>query len=184
MAGEGQAGWVVGLAGRGRGLAEVDRSGQRWPRDPARSGGETTVHPGLAGGHLISPNSLGWFTPYYGSLHRSNGTVVWQGYNPGAIDAWARASGSGSGLFGTGAESGTLVMDWWFSYRATETQLRPHGLCALPRLLHRAGVTTGSGTPGGQGPIDQTVVGYQYNYKPTVSNSVLDVRDDNINVND
>lgn len=27
---------------------------------------ETSVHPGLAGGHLVAPNSLGWFTPYYG----------------------------------------------------------------------------------------------------------------------
>src|SRR5215470_12845622 len=25
---------------------------------------ETAMHPGLAGGQLIAPNSLGWFTPY------------------------------------------------------------------------------------------------------------------------
>ena len=40
---------------------------------------ETAVHPGLAGGHLIAPNSLGWFTPYYGTLHGSDGSVYWQG---------------------------------------------------------------------------------------------------------
>src|SRR5258706_4898724 len=47
---------------------------------------ETAVHPGLAGGHLVAPNSLGWFTPYYGTLHGSDGKVYWQGYNPGNID--------------------------------------------------------------------------------------------------
>src|SRR2546430_7027741 len=79
---------------------------------------ETGIHPGLAGGQLVAPNSLGWFTPYYGTLHWSDGAVVWQGYNPGNIDLWDDCAGSGSGIFGTGACSGTLVMDWWFSYRA------------------------------------------------------------------
>ncbi len=36
---------------------------------------ETAAHPGLAGGHLVAPGSLGWFTPYYGTLHGSDGTV-------------------------------------------------------------------------------------------------------------
>src|SRR5262249_9533513 len=78
----------------------------------------TAVHPGLAGGQLIAPNSLGWFTPYYGTLHGSDGTVYWQGANPGNIDLSVYANGSGSGLFGTGAGSFTVYMDWWFTYKA------------------------------------------------------------------
>ena len=72
---------------------------------------ETAVHPGLAGGHLIAPNSLGWFTPYYGTLHGSDGSVYWQGYNPGNIDLSDFANGAGSGIFGTGAASFTVYMD-------------------------------------------------------------------------
>src|SRR5262249_35051164 len=78
---------------------------------------ETPFHPGLAGGQLVAPSSLGWFTPYYGTLHGSDGSVYWQGYNPGNIDLSDYANGSGSGLFGTGAASFTVYMDWWFTYK-------------------------------------------------------------------
>ena len=61
---------------------------------------ETAVHPGLARGQLVAPSSLGWFTPYYGTLHGSDGTVYWQGYNPGSINLSDYANGSGSGIFG------------------------------------------------------------------------------------
>ena len=87
---------------------------------------ETAIHPGLAGGHLVAPNSLGWFTPYYGTLHWSSGAVVWQGYNPGNIDLWITSNGSGSGLFGTGSSSGTLIMDWWFAYTAPNNRYYGH----------------------------------------------------------
>lgn len=79
---------------------------------------ETGAHPGLAGGHLVAPNSLGWFTPYYGVLHASDGTVYWQGYIPPGkiVNLSDFANGAGSGIFGTGAGSFTVYMDWWFIY--------------------------------------------------------------------
>jgi hypothetical protein len=32
---------------------------------------ETAAHPGLAAGRLVASSSLGWFTPYFGTLHGS-----------------------------------------------------------------------------------------------------------------
>lgn len=87
---------------------------------------ETAVHPGLAGGHLVAPSSLGWFTPYYGTLHGSDGSVYWQGYNPGNIDLSDYANGAGSGIFGTGAGSFTVYMDWWFTYSAPQDRNYAH----------------------------------------------------------
>src|SRR5262249_2194577 len=76
----------------------------------------TALHPGLVQGRLLAPHSVGWFTPYYGTLHGSDGSVYWQGYNPGTIKLWDSVSGSGPGLFGTGAGSFTVYMDWWFTF--------------------------------------------------------------------
>jgi hypothetical protein len=146
---------------------------------------ETAVHPGLARGHLVAPSSLGWFTPYYGTLHWSDGTVVWQGYNPGNIDLWISCNGSGSGLFGTGACSGTLIMDWWFTYNAPENRNYAHTIWVpfhgFYIVISDDGFFTSKRA---NARIDLSAVGYQYNYKATGSTNVFDLGDDNIDVND
>ncbi|MGF6607854.1 hypothetical protein OKW45_002754 [Paraburkholderia sp. WSM4175] len=146
---------------------------------------ETTLHPGLAGGHLVAPNSLGWFTPYYGTLHGSDGTVYWQGYNPGNIDLSDSANGSGSGIFGTGAASFTVYMDWWFSYKAPEDRNYAHTVW-VP--FHGFSILYADDgfwdSKEAHARIDMSAVGYQYNYKATGSTDVFDMDSQNINVND
>lgn len=147
--------------------------------------GETALHPGLVAGHLIAPNSLGWFTPYYATIHWSDGTVVWQGYNPGNLDAWLSSAGAGSGIFGTGAASGTLVVDWWFTYVPTEDRNYAHTIYVPYHGFYIVVADDGFwDSKEASIRIDLSAVGYQYNYKPPVSTNVLDVGDDNINVND
>lgn len=146
---------------------------------------ETAMHPGLAGGHLVAPSSLGWFTPYYGTLHWSDGTVVWQGYNPGNIDLWVTCNGSGSGLFGTGACSGTLIMDWWFTYNAPTNRNYAHTIYVPFHGFYIIYADDGFWTSkDARARIDLSAVGYQYNYKPTGTTNVFDMGGDNINVND
>ena len=87
---------------------------------------QVTLHPGVGAALNASAAAVGWLTPYYGTLHGSDGSVYWQGYNPGNIDASVYANGAGSGLFGTGAGSFTVYMDWWFTYRAPENRNYSH----------------------------------------------------------
>ena len=145
----------------------------------------TDVHPGLARGQLVAPNSLGWFTPYYGSLHWSDGTVVWQGYSPGNIDLWISCAGSGSGLFGTGACSGTLIMDWWFSYIAPTNRNYGHTIYVPFHGFYIIYADDGFwDSKEARARIDMSAVGYQYNYKATGTTNVFDMGSQNINVND
>jgi hypothetical protein len=146
---------------------------------------ETAIHPGLAGGQLVAPGSVGWFTPYYGTLHWSDGTVVWQGYNPGNIDLWVSCSGSGSGIFGTGACSGTLIMDWWFTYNAPENRGYAHTIYVPFHGFYILYADDGFwDSKEAHARIDLSAVGYQYNYKATASTNVFDIDSQNINVND
>jgi hypothetical protein len=146
---------------------------------------ETAVHPGLAGGRLIAPSALGWFSPYYGTLHWSDGTVVWQGYNPGNIDLWDLCSGSGSGIFGTGACSATLVMDWWFSYAAPQDRNYGHTIWVPFHGFYIIYADDGFwDSKEAHARIDLSAVGYQYNYKAAGSTNVFDMDSQNINVND
>jgi hypothetical protein len=146
---------------------------------------ETAVHPGLAGGHLVAPSSLGWFTPYYGVLHWSDGTVIWQGYNPGNIDLWIAGSGSGWGCFGTGASSGTLVMDWWFTYNAPSNRFYGHTIWVPFHGFYIVYADDGFwDCKETHVRIDLSAVGWQSNYKPTGGTNVFDLGSQNINVND
>jgi hypothetical protein len=146
---------------------------------------DTAVHPGLAGGHLIAPSSLGWFTPYYGTLHWSDGNIVWQGYYPTDIDLWDACNGSGSGIFGTGSCSGTLVMDWWFSYNALENRNYGHTIWVPFHGFYILYSDDGFwDSKEAHARIDLSAVGYQYNYKGTGSTNVFDLDSQNINVND
>jgi hypothetical protein len=146
---------------------------------------DTAVHPGLAGGHLVAPSSLGWFTPYYGILHWSDGNIVWQGYYPGNIDLWDACNGSGSGIFGTGSCSGTLVMDWWFTYNAPQNRDYGHTIWVPFHGFYILYSDDGFwDSKEAHARIDLSAVGYQYNYKGTGSTNVFDMDSQNISVND
>ena len=146
---------------------------------------ETAVHPGLAGGQLVAPNSLGWFTPYYGTLHGSDGSVYWQGYYPGNIDLSDYANGSGSGIFGTGAGSFTVYMDWWFTYVPPVNRNYGHTIWVpfhgFYILYADDGFWDSKET---HARIDMSAIGYQYNYKATGTTNVFDIDSQNVNVND
>jgi hypothetical protein len=146
---------------------------------------ETAMHPGLAGGHLVAPHSLGWFTPYHGTLHWSDGTVVWQGYYPGSIDLAVAAAGSGWGVFGSGAASYTLIMDWWFTYSAPENRNYGHTIYVPYHGFYIVQADDGFwDSKEARARIDLSAVGYQYNYKATSTTNVFDLQSQNINVND
>jgi len=146
---------------------------------------ETAIHPGLAGGHLVAPNSLGWFTPYYGTLHWASGAVVWQGYNPGNIDLWITSNGSGSGIFGTGSSSGTLIMDWWFAYTAPNNRYYGHTIWVPYHGFYIVYADDGFwDSKEAHARMDLSAVGYQYNYKGVGSTNVFDLHGQNINAND
>jgi hypothetical protein len=148
---------------------------------------ETAIHPALADGQLITPSAaaLGWFTPYYATVHWSDGTVVWQGYNPGILDLWDSCNGSGSGIFGTGACSGTLIVDWWFSYDAPQNRNYGHTIWVPFHGFYILYADDGFwDSKAAHARIDVSAVGYQYNYKATASTNVFDIDSQNINVND
>lgn len=107
---------------------EVEEIKKQLIATPVAAEAETALHPGLAGTQLVGASALGWFSPYYGVLHWSDGTVVWEGYNPGNIDLWDWAEGAGTGNGGTGAASRTLIMDWWFTYRPTTSGYYNHSI--------------------------------------------------------
>ncbi|HWW73232.1 MAG TPA: hypothetical protein VN089_25075 [Duganella sp.] len=143
---------------------------------------ETAVHPGLAGNQLVAPSALGWFSPYYGVLHWSDGTVVWEGYNPGDIDLWDYAAGAGTGIGGTGAASATLIMDWWFTYIPATSGYYNHYI-SVP--YHGFYIVRSFDdwltSKEAQARIDLSAVGYQYGYKATSSVNLLNVRGSYIN---
>ena len=146
---------------------------------------ETAIHPGLAGGHLVAPSSLGWFTPYYGILHNWDGSIIWQGYYPGNIDLGITCNGSGSGIFGTGACEGTVVMDWWFSYLAPNNRNYGHTIWVPFHGFYILYSDDGFwDSKQAHARMDLSAVGYQYNYKAAGSTNVFDLNSQNINVND
>ncbi|MBG6189801.1 hypothetical protein IWX64_000728 [Arthrobacter sp. CAN_A212] len=144
------------------------------------------AHPGLVRGSLAAEASaVGWVYPYYGTLHGSNGAVYWQGYNPGTIDASTFASGAGSGLFGTGAGSFTVYMDWWFTYLAPLNRNYSHTVYVPFNGFHIVRADDGFwDSKEAKVKIDLTTIGYQYNYKASATTNVLSISDDNININD
>ena len=97
--------------------------------------------PGSGRGPADGPQFPGWFSPYYGTLHWSDGTVVWKGYNPGNIDLsyfvqreWIRDLRDRR-LLGN-ADDGLVV----HVRRSGEPQLRPHDLGPLPMVsIHLCG---------------------------------------------
>jgi hypothetical protein len=165
--------------------AHTDRAMAKFAGSALAVGNETAVHPSSAEGLLLTPNALGWFTPYYGTLHGSDGSVYWQGYNPGNIDLSDFANGAGSGLFGTGAGSFTVYMDWWFSYNAPQNRNYSNTIWVPFHGFYILYADDGFwDSKEAHARIDLSAVGYQYNYKATASTNVFDMDSQNINVND
>lgn len=150
--------------------------------DPSRAAED----PGLGRGSFDAARAaVGWLTPYYGTLHGSDGTVYWQGYNPGVIDAWVSVNGSGSGIFGTGASSFTVYMDWWFTFRAPENRNYSQQAYIPYNGFYIVRADDGwFDSKEAKVRIDMSSRGYQYNWKPGTSTNVLSISNDNINVND
>jgi hypothetical protein len=146
---------------------------------------QTAVHPGLAGGQLVAPSSLGWFSPYYGTLHGSNGSVYWQGYYPGNIDLSDYANGGGWGCLGTGAGSFSVYMDWWFAYTPLTNRNYAHTIYVPFHGFYILYADDGFwDCKEAHARIDLSAVGYQYNYKATGITNVFDRSGSNINDND
>ncbi|MFJ2620805.1 hypothetical protein [Glutamicibacter sp. NPDC087344] len=157
-----------------------DRAAALAEQDP----GESTSLSAIMGTDP-SAAAVGWLTPYYGTLHGSNGAISWQGYNPGNINASCWASGAGSGLFGTGAGSFTLYMDWWFTFRAPENRNYAQTIYVPFNGFYIVRADDGwFDSKEAKVNISMTARGYQYNYKPAGSVNVLSTGNDNINVND
>lgn len=129
--------------------------------------------------------AVGWLSPYYGTLHGSDGSVYWQGYNPGNIDASCYANGAGSGIFGTGAGSFSVYMDWWFTFNAPENRNYAQTVYVPFNGFYIVRADDGwFDSKQANVNISLSATGYQYNYKPTGTANVLSVGSDNINVND
>lgn len=148
--------------------------------------GEDTF-PGLKEGSAAvnTVGAVGWKTPYYGVLHGSDGSVYWQGYNPGNIDLWDTASGSGSGIFGTGAASFTVHMDHWFAYTTEASRFYNHNIYVPFHGFEIARADDGFwDSKEAHVRIDLSALGYQYNAKPMGRTNVFDIDSQNINSND
>lgn len=136
-------------------------------------------------GNSPAAAAVGWLSPYYGTLHGSDGSVYWQGYNPGTIDASCYANGSGSGIFGTGAGSFSVYMDWWFTFNAPENRNYAQTVYVPFNGFYIVRADDGwFDSKQANVDISLSATGYQYNYKPTGTANVLSVGNDNINVND
>jgi hypothetical protein len=146
---------------------------------------ENTMHPGISGGKLLAPSSVGWFTPYYATLHGSDGSVYWQGYNPGTFRLSDIATGSGPGWFGTGAGSFTVYLDWWFTYRVPDNRFYANTIWVPFNGFYILYSDDGFwDSKEAHARIDLNAYGYQYNYKAGASTNVFDMDSQNINVND
>jgi len=139
-------------------------------------------HPGFFQSDVAAPNTSGWITPYYATLHGSDGNVYWQGYNPGNFDFWDSAAGTGSGLFGTGARSFTVYLDWWFNFRPVVTKSYGHSIYVPLYGYYIVYADDGFwDSKAASARIDLSARGYQYYFKPTSSTNLFNLSGDNIN---
>jgi len=143
---------------------------------------QTAVHPGLAGVQLLAPSAIGWFTPYWDSVNGYNRGAP----NYGSVNPWISCSGSGSGLFGTGACEGTRVVDWWFAFTPPENRNYSYTIWVPFHGFYILRSDDGFwDSKEAHARIDLDAVGWQYgNYKATSSTNVFDLDSQNINVND
>lgn len=165
--------------------SQNEKAIEKFALSKAAPANETSIYPNMIDGQMITASAIGWVTPYYGTLHGSDGRVLWQGYNPGNIDLSDYANGGGSGLFGTGAGSFTVYMDWWFTYVPTVNRNYSHTIWVPFHGFYILKADDGFwDSKEARARIDISAVGYQYNYKSTGSTNVFDMGSQNINVND
>lgn len=133
----------------------------------------------------IAPLAATALSPYYGKVYGSDGSVYWEGNNPGNLNISDWASGSGSGIGGSGAGSFTAYIDWWFFFRPDANRFYAFD-CYVP--YHGFYIVRADdawyNSKEAKVRIDLNTVAYQYNYKPDANTNVLDIHNDNINVND
>lgn len=126
----------------------------------------------------------GWVTPYYATIHGSDGQVDWQGYNPGNLNVWTRATGAGSGIAGTGAGSFHAYVDWWFKFRPDTSRYYSHSIYVPFNGFYIARADDKwYNSKRARVSIGLSARGYQYNWKGTASTNRLSIDDDNVNVN-
>jgi hypothetical protein len=133
---------------------------------------------------LILPLTTWTLRPYYATVYGSDGSVYWKGYDPGNLDISDWASGSGTGLFGTGAGSFTVSIDWWFVFRPDTNRFYGFNIYVPYHGYYIVRADDGFFTSKeAKVRIDLGAIGYQYNYKVGSNTNVFDVSGDNIDVN-
>lgn len=144
------------------------------------------THPGFNRPKLaINTFAAAWVTPYYATLHGSDGSIYWQGYNPGTFTLSDWASGAGLGLFGTGAASFTVFLDWWFVFSTDVSRFYSQSIFIPYDGYYIDYADQGWFTSKeARVSVDQYAMGFQYNGKPTTSINLLSVDSSNVNVND
>ncbi|HEX3815590.1 MAG TPA: hypothetical protein VHX59_22365 [Mycobacteriales bacterium] len=122
--------------------------------------------------------------PYYVRLYNSNGSVYYSGYNPGAVDLWDDAKGSGNGWFGSGAASIDVLADWWFYFNPREDRSYSYTIsCPLHGYFICHADDGFWDSKEAHVRLDVSAMGYQYNAKPTTSVNIFDYDGQNINLN-
>jgi hypothetical protein len=88
-------------------------------------------------------------------------------------------------LFGTGAGSFTVYLDWWFSFRPDVNRFYSQQIYVPFNGFYIVRSDDGIFTSKyAEVNIDLAAEGYQYNWKGRSTTNVLHVGNDNINVND
>lgn len=132
---------------------------------------------------FTSPRVVATLFPYYGSVY-TNGTVFWQGYNPGDLKLWDDASGGGSGIFGTGAGETTFYADWWFYFNTPESRWYSYTMNMPLDGYYIAHADDGFWTSKeARLSMDLRAAGYQYGYKASTQVNMLYEDGQNIDIN-
>jgi hypothetical protein len=133
---------------------------------------------------LVAAQLYAYLNPYYAKIYNANGDVYWEGYSPGRIWLSNDARGSGNGWFGSGAQAGTVLVDWWYYFWADTSRYYSytinvpyHGfvICyADDGFWDSKQATT---------RIDLSAVGWQDWYRETTTVTPLSYDGQNIDVN-
>jgi len=132
----------------------------------------------------FAPSGITTLFPYYLTLYNSNGGVIWQGPNPGRATLSTDCQGSGSGIFGTGACSGTVRAEWWY-YHSTSTSRWYSYTMNAPFAGFYIDYSDDGFWDSKEARIslDVSIIGYQYGYKSNSNANLLYYDSQNIDVN-
>lgn len=122
-------------------------------------------------------------SPYYVRLYNSDGTTYYTGYNPGSVDLWDDAQGSGSGLFGSGAASIDVLADWWFYFYPNTNRWYNYTIAAPMHGFYICYADDGFwDSKDAHVRADMSATGYQYTTKATTNINLFDYEGQNINL--